>query len=1330
MGTNGQWDPSAWTTTTLNPQSSSTQSASDFDKNAWMRAIAPPQTAMITASQWALVTNQSNSIQAMMQNDSETGTSTKPPKLNHINDWGWWKERLRTYVQGQGQDLWMCFFTPFENELEVAGSNPETYSTMSDDDKKKFELEKKAFMILTQALHKDIYHQFVYCTTTKSLWDMLTLRCEGNAQSRKIKQELLKKEFEGFTCMENEGLAELSTRFHHLLSEMFAFKVTASPQELVKRFADSLPAKWSSYLEILKENGVLDTITVYELIQKLENKDVEEKLKAKRTVTPQNPEMYFGIAGGISGEKPASQHAKLQTAFISNSGPSTADQFDPSAYTMISRPDSSSSQQQQYMQQTAPQFTPPSFLDPNKAQQQQAQQQGFYGSSSSFQATSNPNTVRLDTSNFSKVSVEIAKEHMEMLNTLVSAYCGMVAGQIGNINLTNEDYQQIDKEEFEMMDIKWALASAIRRAKEFMERTGRTSLESNNNTKYGFDKNAVTCFNCGEKGHFKRECQKPPKQGNQNPFRNSRQPQQQQNNSDRQLVPVGGNTSGSANSNPHRGLVVQADEICNWSVQLGEGGNGGNGGTACYAKVVEKVEEPVSAGESSEDEDSSGYSGSVDGESLDTGDMSSDALDLEVDELLADAEALCKRKSILCQKAAGTSEKLSQFFSEDGSFSFLTAFMAHVEGQTSQVCDSKPDSVSAVVECAKCLEYAEKESLFEITQKHNQELIVDLAKASEANFFLTKNEKEFKETIKSLKHDVSELQKAVLRKQHANNNLIDTIEKQMVELATARCECDAIKQKLDSYSNSRFVLDHIISVQKEKGDKKCIGYKKCPPPMSHNYSKQPDDEDMPRFEPTVPLARDDFAAGLGFKTGTSSSEQSASENVENSSCEKEQSPPIIEDADSSDDESEEIVRPQSNSVTPDIPVENHILCDPAVKPSKAETPKAMKPSVPSSETNNLLYTLKGDSKIYSDRDFPIKNVNQDLIEKIFEGRTDKFLGNKGNKVTVTQCEPVPREQIRKQCGNQKLPVERKQQVNSGKGKGQVQEKRAQNKNVQAPKAQSPKTEQPRVQQPKVEQSKAPQPKAAQPKVPQSKVEQSKVQKVQNRKAPVKKQKPIVKFVESTGTDKLETFQNKSNNEFVKQVRILKRNEQNNYTQHTNGCDLGPSTSRSQTSVSGSSSGHQHVSPRFVERRMCFECGTIGHIVRYCPYLKKMKGQTSVPQETNYQKQSVSQKQDPRVLKEREKKEKQKNKKVIEKALKSEVKNEKPVQAKTTNAKPVNTKSINSNTGKQKQAWKQKQVIKSGGAPEILFPNHQVIEITFLDDQGRPKSTKAWVPLSN
>ncbi|MDV3153405.1 MAG: hypothetical protein Q8755_03460 [Candidatus Phytoplasma australasiaticum] len=47
---------------------------------------------------------------------------------------------------------------------------------------------------------------------------------------------------------------------------------------------------------------------------------------------------------------------------------------------------------------------------------------------------------------------------------------------------------------------------------------------------------------------------------------------------------------------------------------------------------------------------------------------------------------------------------------------------------------------------------------------------------------------------------------------------------------------------------------------------------------------------------------------------------------------------------------------------------------------------------------------------------------------------------------------------------------------------------------------------------------------------------------------------------------------------------------------------------------------------------------------------------------------------------------------------------------------------------RQQAWKPKGAGNSGGAAP--FPMGKEIEITFIDDDGRSKTTNAWVPLSN
>ena len=102
--------------------------------------------------------------------------------------------------------------------------------------------------------------------------------------------------------------------------------------------------------------------------------------------------------------------------------------------------------------------------------------------------------VTLNIQNGQKFSSDIAKQHMASLVTVLESYESLVVGRTGNPMLTKKDYDQIDSEELELMDIKWCLASVLRRAEKFKQITGRDDLRDAATSQLGFDKSKVTCL--------------------------------------------------------------------------------------------------------------------------------------------------------------------------------------------------------------------------------------------------------------------------------------------------------------------------------------------------------------------------------------------------------------------------------------------------------------------------------------------------------------------------------------------------------------------------------------------------------------------------------------------------------------------------------------------------------------------------------------------------------------------------------------------------------------------------------------------------------------------
>ncbi|GJV09977.1 hypothetical protein Tco_1351518 [Tanacetum coccineum] len=70
--------------------------------------------------------------------------------------------------------------------------------------------------------------------------------------------------------------------------------------------------------------------------------------------------------------------------------------------------------------------------------------------------------------------------------------------------LENEDFQQIDGDDLEELDLRWQVAILTVRVKKFIQRTGR-NLDFKEKRPVSHDKSKIECYNYHKKGHFARE---------------------------------------------------------------------------------------------------------------------------------------------------------------------------------------------------------------------------------------------------------------------------------------------------------------------------------------------------------------------------------------------------------------------------------------------------------------------------------------------------------------------------------------------------------------------------------------------------------------------------------------------------------------------------------------------------------------------------------------------------------------------------------------------------------------------------------------------------------
>ncbi|XP_022019111.1 uncharacterized protein LOC110919139 [Helianthus annuus] len=370
--------------------------------------------------------------------ENELGTMQKPPKLMNIDEYSGWSGRFKTWVQANHFECWRKIESKYVPPMNASGIEKalHQFTPLEQDN---FKAEKKMMSILQQAIKEDILVLLQHQDNSQSVWNALKIKFLGSVSMIKSKTTLLKKEFDMFTGMKVETTNQLIERYCHLVVEMKRLSIEKTYEKWVDKLADALPYdEWGTYLLVLKNNQEYIGLNLSSFIEKIESHELELKKirKMKASTVQQDVSLYYKGSSSVT----SNLSPKIQTTFSADS-------------TSPSTPSNNHSLFASFEPNTKVQSSP-----------DQAYTQSSSGSNSQSQGPGILCNIAVNIKNGQEFTESTAKQHISLLASVLESYESLLAGRIGNPDMTKEDYDQIDPEELELIDIKWGMASLVRQA--------------------------------------------------------------------------------------------------------------------------------------------------------------------------------------------------------------------------------------------------------------------------------------------------------------------------------------------------------------------------------------------------------------------------------------------------------------------------------------------------------------------------------------------------------------------------------------------------------------------------------------------------------------------------------------------------------------------------------------------------------------------------------------------------------------------------------------------------------------------------------------------------
>ncbi|KAL4312255.1 hypothetical protein GQ457_01G023590 [Hibiscus cannabinus] len=231
----------------------------------------------------------------------ESQSITKPPFFNGDN-YPYWKNRMMLFIKSNDYQVWDVVedgpFIPMKRDGDRLV--PKVKMEMTDDDRRRMQVNDKSLHMLFCALGPDMYSKMSSYTSAKEVWDTLETTYEGTNDVKETKIGLLNLSYENFKMEPDENVTKMFDRFSVIVNGFKGFGEIIPEDKLVRKLLYSLPESWDSKrttiieakdLKTLKLDALMGSLLTHEIMKQAsqdesdssgEEDDEEMTMLAKR----------------------------------------------------------------------------------------------------------------------------------------------------------------------------------------------------------------------------------------------------------------------------------------------------------------------------------------------------------------------------------------------------------------------------------------------------------------------------------------------------------------------------------------------------------------------------------------------------------------------------------------------------------------------------------------------------------------------------------------------------------------------------------------------------------------------------------------------------------------------------------------------------------------------------------------------------------------------------------------------------------------------------------------------------------------------------------------